>query len=117
MVQGEIRKEVNMKYPISYAVNPPSKLFEINELEEKFFETLYSKLPEKVNEKIHLSRMSNGTLTVECVGFFIGKIKLQGTNHEMLIVTTNNTYVVYEDFIAHIDDWVKFIHQEIMKEL
>ena len=106
-----------MKYSVSYAVNPPSKTFEINELEENFFNTLYSKLPEKVNQKIHLSRMANGTLTVECVGYFIGKIKLQGTKHEMLVVTTNDTYVVYEDFIAHIDEWVKYIHQEVIKEL
>ena len=118
MVQGEIRKEVNMKYPISYAVNPPSKLFEINELEEKFFETLYSKLPEKVNKKIHLIRMATGTLAVECVGYCIGRIKLQGNKHEMQIITSlYDSYVVQDDFIKHIDEWVKFINEYIVKEL
>lgn len=106
-----------MKYPIKYMVNPPSKTFEVNELEENFFDVLYSKLPEKINTKINLIRMSTGTLAVECIGFCIGKIKLQGTKHDMQIITKDNTYVVYENFIEHIDEWVKYINQEIIKEL
>lgn len=107
-----------MKYPINYAVNPPSKTFEINELEENFFEILYSKLPEKVNTKIHLIRMSTGTLAVECVGYCIGRIKLQGTKHEMQIITSlYDSHVVQDNFIEHIDEWVKFINQYIIKEL
>lgn len=107
-----------MKYPISYAVNPPSKLFEINELEENFFDILYSKLPEKVNTKINLIRMSTGTLAVECNGYCVGKIKLQGTKHDMQILTSlYESKIVYEDFTNHIDEWVKFINEYIIKEL
>ena len=107
-----------MKYPINYAVNPPSKTFEINELEENFFDILYSKLPEKVNTKIHLIRMATGTLAVECVGYCIGRIKLQGTKHEMQIITSlYDSHVVQDNFIDHIDEWVKFINQYIVKEL
>ncbi len=106
-----------MKYPIKYGVNPPSKIFDVNELEKNFFDVLYSKLPEKVNTKINLIRMANGTLLVECKGFCIGKIKLQGNKHDMQIITKNDTYVVYEDFIEHINEWVKYINEEIIKEL
>lgn len=106
-----------MKYPIKYMVNPPSKTFEINELEEEFFNTLYAKLPEKVNEHINLIRMATGTLAVECVGYCIGKIKLQGTKHDMQIISKNNSYVISENFIEHIDEWVKYINEEIIKEL
>ena len=47
-----------MKYSIKYGVNPPTKTFEINELEENFFDVLYSKLPENVNKHINLIRMT-----------------------------------------------------------
>ena len=57
-----------MKYPIKYATNPPSKLFEINESEEKFFNTLYSKLSKEINNHIQLIRMGNGTITVDYCG-------------------------------------------------
>ena len=84
-----------MKYSIKYGVNPPTKTFEINELEENFFDVLYSKLPENVNKHINLIRMTNGTLTVDCKGFFIGKIKLQGNKHDMLILTS-----LYASYVA-----------------
>jgi hypothetical protein len=107
-----------MKYPIKYMVNPPSKTFEINELEEKFFNTLYSKLSKKVNENIHLIRMATGTLAVECNGYCIGKVKLQGNKHDMQILTSlYDSHVVYDNFIEHIDEWVKYINKYIIKEL
>ncbi len=107
-----------MKYSIKYGVNPPTKTFEINELEEKFFDVLYSKLPENVNKHINLIRMANGTLTVDCKGFFIGKIKLQGNKHDMLILTSlYASYVVDNNFIEHIDEWVKYINEYIIKDL
>ena len=118
MVQGEIRKEMYMKYPIKYLVNPPSKKFEINDLEENFFNILYSKLPEKVNKRINLIRMSTGTLAVECNGYCIGKIKLQGHKYDMQILTSlNDSIVVYDNFIEHIDEWIKYINKYIIKEL
>ena len=107
-----------MKYPIKYGVNPPSKTFEINELEEKFFDVLHSKLPENVHKHINLIRMANGTLTVDCKGFFIGKIKLQGNNYDMLILTSLfASYVANDNFIEHIDEWVKYINEYIVKDL
>lgn len=107
-----------MKYQIKYMVNPPSKTFEISELEEKFFDVLYSKLPENVNKNINLIRMANGTLTVDCKGFFIGKIKLQGTKHNMLILTSlYDSHVVDDNFIEHIDEWIKYIKTYVIKDL
>ncbi len=107
-----------MKYSIKYGVNPPTKTFEINELEENFFDVLYSKLPENVNKHINLIRMTNGTLTVDCKGFFIGKIKLQGNKHDMLILTSlYASYVANNNFIEHIDEWVKYINEYIIKDL
>ena len=97
-----------MKYSIKYGVNPPTKTFEINELEENFFDVLYSKLPENVNKHINLIRMTNGTLTVDCKGFFIGKIKLQGNKHDMLILTSlYASYVANNNFIEHIYELLK----------
>ena len=107
-----------MKYPIKYTTNPPSKTFEINELEEEFFNTLYSRLPEKVNQNINLIRMSNGTLLVECKGYCIGKIKLHGNKHDMQILTSlYDSYIAYDNFIEHINEWVEYVNKYIIKEL
>lgn len=107
-----------MKYPIKYMINLPNKTFEVNELEENFFNILYSKLPEKVNTNIHLIRMATGTLAVECKGYCIGKIKLQGNKHDMQILTSEyDSYVVNDNFIEHIDEWVNYINKYIIKEL
>ena len=65
-----------MKYLIKYSTNPPSKIFEVNDLEEQFFNILYSKLSNDINTKIYLIRLSDGTLNVEYKnGLYIGKIK------------------------------------------
>jgi uncharacterized protein YpmS len=107
-----------MKYQIKYAVNPPSKTFEINELEEKFFYILYSKLSDEVNKNIILVRLSNGSLNVECKGFCIGKIKLQGKKHFMQILDSlYKFHEINENFEEHIDEWILYINKYILKEL
>lgn len=106
-----------MKYPIRYSTNPPSKLYEINQEEENFFDVLYSKLPTQINNHINLIRMANGTITVDYNGYFIGKIKLQGRNHDMLILTSlYESKIVYENFIEYINDWVKYINNYILND-
>ena len=106
-----------MKYSIKYGTNSPSKTFEINELEEKFFNTLYSKLPKEINKNIQLIRMANGTITVDYCGYFIGKIKLQGRTHDMLILTSlKDSYIVTDNFIEHIDEWVNYINKYIIEK-
>lgn len=107
-----------MKYPIKYSTNPPSKLFEVNDLENKFFDELYSKLPDDINNKIHLIRLSDGTFNVEYKnGLYIGKIKLQGKKHYMQILKTlYKNYTVYENFNEHIDEWIHYFNKYLRKE-
>ena len=104
-----------MKYPIKYNTNPPTKLFEVNELEEEFFNALYSKLPENINKHIQLIRMSTGSLAVDYIGYCIGKIKLQGNKHDMQILTSlYDSKIVYDNFIDHIDEWITYINKHIL---
>ena len=104
-----------MKYPIKYAVNPPSKIFEINNLENEFFDVLYSKLSDIVNQNINLIRLANGTILVECKGYYIGKIKLQGKKHVMQIMESlYKSYETNDKFIEHIDEWIKYINKYIV---
>lgn len=107
-----------MKYPIHYKTTPITKVFDVNEEENRIFDLLYSKLPEKVNNRISLIRLSDGTLLVECVGFYIGRINLQGKNNFMQILTSlyDNT-IINENFDENVDAWVKYINENILKEL
>lgn len=108
-------------YKISYGSTNPSKTFEINNLEEQFFEVLYSKLDSKRNNMISLIRMSNGTLSVYFKGYPVGKIKLQGRKHSMQILKSLYKYDAFEgninDFIPKIDGWILYINKYIMREL
>lgn len=103
---------------IRYNSVPPSKVYEINNLESLFFETLFSKLQEaKLKNRITLIRMSNGTLAVEYAGYPVGKVKLQGKIHTMQIL--KGLYKHYsiegniQDFLPKIDEWVKYIQKYI----
>lgn len=107
-----------MKYPIHYKVTPITKVFDINEEENRIFDLLYSKLPEKVNNRITLIRLSDGTLLVECVGYYIGRINLQGKNKFMQILTSlYDNSIIHENFDENVDVWVKYINNHILKEL
>jgi hypothetical protein len=112
-------KVKNMKYLIKYSTNPPSKIFEVNDLEEQFFNILYSKLSNDINAKIYLIRLSDGTLNVEYKnGLYIGKIKLQGRKHSMQILKSlYKSYTVYDDFNKHIDEWINYFDKYLRKEM
>lgn len=100
-------------YSIRYNVSLPSKLFEVNQDEELFFSCLSKKLTVQQNKSIRLTRMSNGTLDVYYGGYPIGKIKLQGRKHTMQILKglygNESIDGTVEDFIQHIDSWLKYI--------
>lgn len=107
-----------ISYSIRYSSTSPSKVYEINDLESLFFETLFSKLKDaKLKNCITLIRMSNGTLAVEYAGYPVGKIKLQGRIHTMQIL--KGLYKHYsiegniQDFLPRIDEWVKYIQRHI----
>lgn len=89
-----------------------NRKYEVNELEESFFNSLSSAL--KDYDRIpRLTRMSNGTISVYYGGCPVGKIKLQGRNHWMQILKGLSTVRVVEgeldDFIGHIPEWVNYI--------
>ena len=102
-------------YSIQQSSFPPKKVFAVNDLEISFFESLYSKLDEKENSKIHLFRMANGTLSVEYSGYPIGKIKLQGRKYSMQILKSLYKFEEIEgsleDFTERINDWVEYIRK------
>lgn len=101
---------------IKYNVNPPSKTYDVNELENKFFESLFSKIN---SEGFVLVRMSDGTISVELNTYAVGKIKLQGKKHKMQILKSLYKHDMIEgsidDFIEHQDEWVKYIRKYITK--
>lgn len=92
-----------------------SKAFQVNELEEEFFGELYSKLSDEQNRKIILSRMSDGTLSVEYKRYPIGKVKLQGRKFWIQILKGLYGVKVFEGDIltirSHIEDWVKYLNK------
>lgn len=107
-----------VKYDIRYNSNPPSKLYDVNELEQIFIESLFSKFQEsKLNGSLRMVRMSDGTLAVDYSGYPIGKVKLQGRIHTMQILkglyTHSSVEGVIEDFIPKIDAWVKYVKRYI----
>lgn len=107
-------------YPIRYATSNPSKTFEINSLEEQFFAAFETKWPKEYNSSVKLLRMSDGTLSVECAGYPIGKIKLQGRKHQMQVLRGLNSQShiagSIDDFIRGIDKWVEYFNRHIRKK-
>lgn len=103
---------------IKYNSSNPQKLYDVNEKEHLFFESLFSKIKE---DKIQLIRMSDGTLLIEYSNYPIGKIKLQGKKHYMQIF--KGVYRVSEitgslnDFIEHQTEWVEYLKKHILKEM
>ena len=104
-----------MKYKIVYNVNPPSKIYNVNELEEKYFNSLYSALTNFENEKIILHRFSNGSIEPYFNSFPLGKIKLQGRKHYMQVFKSEFKYEnidgTVDDFILKIPDVIKYLRK------
>lgn len=104
-----------MRYKIVYNSNPPSKIYEINESEEKFFNKLSIILSDSENDKVILHRFSNGSIEPYFNSFPIGKIKLQGRKHYMQIFKSEFKYeIVYgtiDDFIIRIPDIIKYLRK------
>ena len=111
-----------VKYNIRYGSSSPSKIYDVNDLEELFFEKLFSKTQEvNLNNNFSMIRMSNGTLAVEYAGYPIGKVRLQGKKHTMQILKSIYKYYSVEgniqDFLPKIDEWIQYIRKYILKEL
>lgn len=89
-----------------------AKDYTINDLEEQFFNELFTELSEQENKHIHLIRMTNGVLSVQYGTYPIGKIKLQGRSHWMQILKGQSSKTIegnIADFIANIPYWKKYI--------
>lgn len=100
----------------------PSKIYEVNNLETKFFESLHSKLcTENLFYTPSLIRMTDGTLAVEYGGYPVGKIKLQGRKYWMQVLKNLYDNDIIEgsidDFIVYQSEWVKYIKKYLLKEL
>lgn len=102
-----------MDYEIRYTTSNPSKVFQVNELEVKFFDNLSCLLSPYQNEHIDLVRMSDGTIAVSYHSYPIGKVKLQGRKHSMQIL--KGSYGVtslsgnVDDFIEQTPKWVSYL--------
>lgn len=100
-----------MKYRVSKNCTT-AKDYTINDLEEQFFNELFTELSEQENKHIHLIRMANGVLSVQYGTYPIGKIKLQGRSHWMQILKGQSSKTIEGtvwDFIANIPYWKKYI--------
>lgn len=97
-----------MKYEISYGTSNPTKTYEVNDIEEAFFDAVYN----EIGEGVHLERMSDGTLSVYYQSYPIGKVKLRGRKHKMQIL--KGLYGMKwiegskDDFLPYIADWKKY---------
>lgn len=97
-----------------------SKQYIVNENEKLFFETLSSRLKENnLSQPLNLIRMSNGSISVNYSTYPIGKIKLQGRKHWMLILRDLYESDLIEgslgDFILDIDSWIAYIKKYLRK--
>jgi hypothetical protein len=104
--------ENESRYYIPYTSTNPSKKYDITKEEEIFFDKLLEKSSHLKGE-FQLSRLSDGTVNVSYKTYPIGKIKLQGRKHSMLVLTSlykqNSFEGTMDDFIRGIDGWIKYI--------
>lgn len=91
------------------------KKYEQTEKETQFLDSFMNTLSETEKRKVHLTRMSNGTISVDYKSYPIGKIKLTGRKYYMQIL--KGLYKVdvldgdVELFIEHIPDWCRYIRR------
>lgn len=96
---------------------PSSNIIKMSDEEKHFFTVFYNNLPTNVNKLIKLSRMSDGTISVEYNTYPVGKIKLYGKKHYMQIIKSLYKFeTIYEDFESHIDEWIKYIYKHLLRE-
>lgn len=106
----------SINYPITGTINP-SKNYNVNDLEIKFFNALYESLSNvDDNNDIELIRMStNGRLKIHFRGYPLGSIRLQGRKHYLHVLTTNYFDGGYsietniDDFIDEIPAIINYI--------
>ena len=100
------------KYYIPYNSTNPAKKYVLIKEEEKFFDKLLEK-SYHLNGEFQLSRLSDGTVNVSYKTYPIGKIKLQGRKHSMLVLMSlyksKSVEGTLDDFIIAIDLWIKYI--------
>lgn len=100
------------KYFIPSNSTNPSKKYLLNEKEIVFFDNLLEK-SKHLKGEFQLSRLSDGTVNVAYRTYPVGKIKLQGRNHSMLVLISlyKNKSIegTLDDFIQGIDVWLKYI--------
>lgn len=105
-------KENESRYCIPYNTTNPSKHYDVTKEEELFFDKLLEKSGHLKGE-FQLSRLSDGTVNVSYKTYPVGKIKLQGRKHSMLVLTNlykqNSIEGTMDDFIHGIDGWIKYI--------
>lgn len=105
-------KENESRYYIPYNSTNPSKKYAITKEEELFFDKLLEKSVHLKGE-FQLFRLSDGTINVSYKTYPVGKIKLQGRKHSMLVLASlykqNSIEGTMDDFIHGIDDWIKYI--------
>ncbi|MDR7855931.1 hypothetical protein [Tissierella sp.] len=104
--------EIKPKYYIPYNSSNPAKKYALIEEEVKFLDKLLEKSSHLKGE-FQLSRLSDGTVNVAYNRYPVGKIKLQGRKHTMLVLTSlykNKTIEGgLDEFIIAIDIWIKYI--------
>lgn len=109
-------------YKIKYNTNNPSKKYDVNDSEIQFFNSLsYLLIQEDIWYSPTLIRKSDGSLSVDIMGYPIGSIKLQGRKHWMSYFINLYDYKTVEgslaDFMSYQKAWIKYYKKYIRKEL
>lgn len=107
------------KYYIPYNMTNPSKYYDVTKEEELFIDQILEK-SRHLKGEFQLSRLSDGTVNVSYNMYPVGKIKLQGRKHYMLVLTSlykqNSIEGTTDDFISGIDGWIKYIGKVLRLE-
>ncbi len=112
-MEVQIMDENKSKYIITSNSTNPSNKYVLNEEEIIFFDKLLEK-SDYLKGEFQLSRLSDGTVNVAYRTYPVGKIKMQGRKHFMLVLVSlyKNRLIegTLDDFIQSIDVWLKYIN-------
>ena len=106
------KKKIEELKPKEYSISSStSKQFSLLPEEQEFLDNLTSNTS-IIPGLFSFERKSDGTITVNYSSCFVGKIKLQGRKHWMLIMKNlYDSYTIESGFIEGIEKWIAYIHE------
>ena len=107
------------KYHIPPNGSNPRKYYDVSDEETLFLDALLER-SKTLKGEYQLSRLSNGTVNVSYNGYAVGKIKLQGRNKYMSVLTnlydSETINGELPDLINAIGSWISYIKTFLLNE-